>query len=144
MSGMPRLPQTFARLPELVSRTSLWGRSHHDHTRLITTQAGKMTSETRGQQTPVMSRSEGSSKCPPAPLSLPAISLRPSTRRNPALITAIERSGGTAGRRDGAGMKYGIGMGSPELYQYLVEHSYRPSKHLDALHNVSQWCHLRL
>ena len=89
MFGIPRLPQTCARLPELVSRTTLWGRSHHNHTRVITTQAGKMTSETRGQQTPVISRSEGSSKCPPAPLSLSAIRLRPSTTRIFALISAI-------------------------------------------------------
>ena len=36
-------------------------------------------------------------------------------------------------------MKYGRGLGNPELYQYLVEHSYRPSQHLDALHKVSQY-----
>ena len=30
-------------------------------------------------------------------------------------------------------------MGSSELYQYLVKHSYRPNKQLDALHEVSQY-----
>ena len=36
------------------------------------------------------------------------------------------------------GMKDGGYLGtSPELYEYLEKHSYRPNKHLDNLHKVS-------
>ena len=44
---------------------------------------------------------------------------------------------GNAAGNYGGGLKYGTGLGSPDLYQYLVEHSYRPNQHLDALHEVS-------
>ena len=63
---MPRLPDTCARLPALVSRVHQWGHSHHSNTSCIFTQARQMDMATRGQQTPAMSRSNGSSTCPPA------------------------------------------------------------------------------
>ncbi|CAL5228799.1 g11996 [Coccomyxa viridis] len=48
---------------------------------------------------------------------------------------AVSHSDGSSNY--GGGLKYGTGMGSPDLYQYLVEHSYRPNQHLDALHEES-------
>ena len=68
--SMPRLPQTCARLPALVSRTPLWGRAHHSHTSATAMQAGQMSMEARGQQTPVTSHSEASSACLLAPLAV--------------------------------------------------------------------------
>ena len=62
------------------------------------------------------------------------------TKEAAFIFIAVRRSLNTAnaeGMRWGGDMKYGGGMGSPDLYQYLVEHSYRPNEHLDALHKVT-------
>ena len=94
----------------------------------------------RGQQTPVMSQPVGSSTCPPFPHRLLETTLTLGTKEAALIFIAVRRSLNTAnaeGMRWGGDMKYGGGMGSPDLYQYLVEHSYRPNEHLDALHKVT-------
>lgn len=137
---MPRLPYTCARLPALVSRIHQWRRSHLSNRSSFVSQTRQMNMATRGQQTPVVSRSDGSSTCPPARPLLPVVRPVRMTEATFVIFThayAILRN--VAGGRDRPGMKYGGGMGSSELYQYLVEHSYRPNKHLDALHEVNQY-----
>ena len=62
---MPPFLRACARFPALVTHTPLWGRSHDFQPTLASTQKKTVNMAVRGQQTPAVSHSDGSSTCPP-------------------------------------------------------------------------------